>query len=516
MIYMKNIYSIKSFILALSLCAMVFTACDDDENASSDVTLQSFGPVGVKHGETVRFIGTNLDKVSAIVLQPGVEIPASGFASQSSALIELVIPEAAETGKLLLKTPTGDLETKTELDFEVPVQISSMSGEVKPGQNLTITGNFLNWIEEIEFADGLIVTDFVSQSLTELVVTVPMEAESGFVTFFSAGTEPLKFASEERLTVSLPAVTELTPASVEHTKELVLTGTNLDLVTSIVFGGGVEVSEFVSQAEDKIVVNVPATALKGKLTLKQVSPVEVVTEQELLITLPVATDLQPKPAAPGTDNITITGTNLDLVAVLQFTGKTGAIEIEAMDFLTHTAETIVFALPADADNGSISYTTIHNYSNPLGVSIAIPGEGPPPLDYYIYNDGLKNGWSEWGGWGHTAKDFNNAEEVFAGTTAIKMTFNDQWGAMQIGSPSQTVFSGYTTLTFRVYAPAAQNLILQLNNAADEYLSIPQGWSLVEVPIADLDGNSSVSELRIKNNNANLPVTLYFDEIGLKL
>ncbi|HEY0741944.1 MAG TPA: IPT/TIG domain-containing protein, partial [Chryseosolibacter sp.] len=495
---------------------IMITACDDDENTSTEVTLLSFGPVGVKHGETIKFIGTNLDNVSAIVLQPGIEVSSASFSSQSPGLIELVVPQAAETGKLMLKTPAGDIETKTVLDLEVPVEITAMSGEVKPGQNLTITGNFLNWVEQVEFADGLVVTEFVSQSLNELVVTVPMEAESGFVTFFTTGTEPLKFSSAERLTVSLPSVTELNPASVEHTKNLTLTGTNLDLVTSIVFSGGTEVSTFVEKTENKIVVTVPATALKGKLTLKQASPVSVTTTGELLITLPAATDLQPKPAAPGTDNITITGTNLNLVAKLTFTGKNGPIEILAKDFTTHSAQTIVFALPADADNGSVSYTTVHNYSSPLGVSIAIPGAGPPPLDYYIYKDGLQNGWSEWGGWGHTTKDFNSTDEVFAGTKAIKMTFNDQYGAVQIGSPSATVFSGYTKLTFRVYAPAAQNLIVQLNDAADKYLSIPQGWSLVEVNISELAGNTNVTELRIKNNNANLPVTLYFDELGLKL
>ncbi|HEY0742002.1 MAG TPA: IPT/TIG domain-containing protein, partial [Chryseosolibacter sp.] len=401
---MKKIYSIITLLLVLSMCAFVFTACDDEEEASGEVALRSFGPVGVKHGEQIKIIGKNLDRVSAVVLQPGVEIQSSTFVSQSSDLIELIIPTAAETGKIMLRTPGGDIESKTVLDLEVPVEITAMSGEVKPGQNLTITGNFLNWVEEIEFADGVIVTDFVSKTLNELVVTVPMEAESGFLNFLTGGTEPLRFSSEESLTVTLPAVSALSPTSIEHTKDLTITGTDLDLVTSIVFGGGTEVSSFVSKTQDQIVVTIPATVVKGKLTLKQASPVDVVTEQELIITLPMATALEPKPAVPGTDHVTITGSNLTLVAKLTLTGKTGVIEIESKDFSTHTAETIVFALPADADNGSVSYTTVHNYSSPLGVSIAIPGAGPPPLDYYIYKDGLQNGWSEWGGWGHTTKD----------------------------------------------------------------------------------------------------------------
>jgi hypothetical protein len=140
--------------------------------------------------------------------------------------------------------------------------------------------------------------------------------------------------------------------------------------------------------------------------------------------------------------------------------------------------------------------------------------GPPPLDYYIYDDGMQNSWAEWDGWGHSSKDFANSEEVFKGSKAIKVTYNDTWGALQLGSPSTDVFVGYTTLSFRIYTPAAQAYIIQLNNEADYNVDLVEGWNLVEIPIADIAGNGSVSELRFKNNNPNHPVTLYIDEIGL--
>jgi hypothetical protein len=662
---MKILYSLKSLLLLWVLGSCILVSCDDEDKKNGQVTLLSFGPAGVHHGEEIKFIGENLDEVTSIVIPPGIEVSSSSFTSQSDKLITLVIPQEAEAGKLLLKTSSGEIETKTPLSFDVDVEITSITTEAKPGTNITIAGSKLNWIEEVVFSDGLSVTEFVSQSMTELVVAVPMEAETGFLIFKSGGTDPLTFASEDELIVSLPTVTAMTPASVRHTENLTITGENLDLVTAIVFGGNKTVTSFVSQSATEIVVTVPAGAVKGKLTLKQLSPVDVVTATELIITLPAATSLTPQPATPGSSSITINGTNLDLVAKLKLAGKTGPIEVLKADFTTHTATQIVLALPANADNGGVSYTTIHDYSGTLGVNVIIPGAGPPPLsltlfddqvyfgggnwswgnttvtnsteqaysgtkswkhtntggdggasvggmsgvdasslavfkfslyggpgtnnktvaailndtwgnyntvtikegqwtefsipltsyssvtlsnitrwafkmesatagmyfyvdrvgfdpagppplNYYIYDDGLKNGWSEWNGWGHTTKDFANSEQVFKGTKAIKMTFNDQYGAIQFGAPSAGVFAGYTTLSFRVYAPAAQNLIVQLNNDADKYLSIPQGWSLVEIPISTLAGNTSVTELRFKNNNANLPVTLYFDEIGLKL
>jgi hypothetical protein len=665
---MKNIFKHITRILSLLFiftAVVFFSACEDDEEGSKEVVLLSFGPSGVHHGDEITFIGQNLDEVTAIVFQPSVEI--TEFVEQTADIIKVVVPDAAEAGKVILKTPTVEIESKTILNFEVPVVISSMTPEARPGTNITITGDKVNWIETVTFASDLTIEkeNFVSQTLTELVVQVPMDAQTGYLLFSTGGTEPLTFGSEEQLIVTVPAVTSLAPNPVKHTDNLTITGTNLDLVTSIDFTGDFSVlaADFVSQTAEQIVLAVPAGVLKGPLTLHQVSPIDVTTS-ELTITLPKGTSISPTPATPGVDNITITGTNLDLVASLTLTGV--ATPVAASSFVSQSATEIVLALPDGAKSGSITYTTIHGYSALLGVNVIIPAPGPlplaitmyddgaafgggnwswggtadlanteqfysgtksfkhvtsgsdggasvggmsgvdasgqgvfkfalfggtgtngksvaailgsdggdkwdsyntvtlvegqwteysiplssyptvnfanvtrfifkvegatnavlyvdrvgfdaagpPPLDYYIYSDGLQNGWSEWNGWGHTTKDFNNTEEVFKGTKAIKMTFNDQYGAMQIGSPSTSVFNGYTTLSFRIYAPSAQNLIVQIGSAGDTYLSISSGWNLVEIPISSLDGNTNVTELRIKNNNANLPVTLYIDEIGL--
>jgi hypothetical protein len=511
---MKNTYLFKRAWIIVLAFMVTLNACDDDSDANNgQVELLSFGPSGVTHGETIQFIGNNLDAVTAIVLAPNLEIPASAFASQSASIIELVIPEQAESGKVVLKTPQGDIESKTVLSFEVPVEITSISPMVvKPGNTITITGSKVNWIEEIIFADEVSVTEFQSASLTELVVVVPFEAETGKLTFITGGTEPLVLDSEEELEVIVPTITSFSPTSLRHEETLTIEGTDLDLVTGIQLSGTdvIAKTSFVSQTADAIQLEVPATATKGTFTLFLASTQTITSADMLTIILPRGTSIDPIPAYPGVDDLTITGTNLDLVASLKFQGV--ETPVEADDFVSQSATEIVVPIPAGATPGSISYTTIHGYSGSLGVSL----NESAPLDYYIYADGLQNGWQEWNGWGHSTRDFNNTEEVFKGTKAIKMVFTDQYGAIQFGSPSATVFNGYTKLSFRIYAPAPQNLILQIGNNADSYLSIPGGWSLVEVNLSSLAGNGNVSELRIKNNNANLPVTLYIDEVGLKL
>jgi hypothetical protein len=495
-----------------------FSACEDDNESDSNVQLLSFGPSGVQHGEEIVFIGKNLDKVTSIVLPPGVEV--TSFTEKTSSQIKLVVPPQAEAGKVLLKFAGGEIESKTILNFEVPVTISNITEVAKPGTNITITGDKVNWIEKVTFEKDVVVTkeNFVSQSLTELVLKVPMEAQSGYLIFSTGGTEPLTFGSESPLTVTLPAVSSISPAAVRHTEEITISGTDLDLVASVVFAGGTEVSEFTTHTETAITVAVPATAVKGKITLKQASPVDVVTNDELTIILPVGISVSPTPTKPGVDEITITGTDLDLVATIKLPG---AGEIPASAFTSQTATEIKLAVPATATQGAIEYVTIHGFAGALGVILKLPPTSTfPTLDYYIYKDGLQTGWSAWGGWGHATQEYDNTENPADGTTAIKIVFNDQYGAIQIHNDGATnIFSNYNYLVFYVYVQGEDSdVIVQIDNNGDFYPAhfTKDKYHQIVVPLANLAGSDNISELRIKNNNpvSDQNTILFIDEIGL--
>jgi hypothetical protein len=521
---MKNmIYKIQGLSLLFVLATLLFvSSCKDDEEVVSEVILNSFGPSGVHHGDEISFIGLNLDKVSAIVFEPGVEVSSSAFKSATSKKIIVVVPPEAEAGLVKLKTPTGEIVSKTILNFEVPVVITSITAEAKPGTVITITGDKINWIETVTFTNDLVIEqeDFVSQSLTELKVTVPLEAQSGFLIFSTGGTDPLTFGSEEQLLVTLPSVTGINPTSIRHTNNLTISGANLDLVTSVAFSGGaiVEKADFVTHTETEIVVSVPATAVKGKITLKQASPIDVVLATELTIILPVGTAISPTPAKPGIDQITITGTDLDLVAKLVLPG---AGQIPSSSFITHTPTQIKLELPATAAQGAIDYVTIHGFAGPLGVIVKLPPTGSfPVLDYYIYKDGLQSGWSAWGGWGHVSQSYTNTDNPANGTMAIKSVFSDAYGAMQMHNDgAANIFSGYNYLVFYVSTNMDSKVIVQIDNGADFYPAQFTGnkYHQIVVPLASLAGANNVGELRIKNSNTNAPTNntiVYIDEIGL--
>jgi hypothetical protein len=516
---MKIMNRLKIFSLLLLVSCIAFSCDDDDNDNNGEVALLSFGPAGVQHGETIKFIGNNLDEVTAIVLAPNIEIPSSSFVSQTSELIEITVPQEAEAGKLLLKTSQGDIETKTELSFDVDVEIASVTGEAKPGTNITITGSKLNWIEEIVFPTDLVVTEFVSQSMTEVVVTVPMEAETGFITFNTGGTDPLSFSSESELVVSLPQVTSIEPSSARHTDVITLTGENLDLVQSIIFGADKTVSSFESQTATAIEVAVPAGAEKGKLTLTQASPVDVETEQELTIILPKGSSVAPRPAVPGTDNITITGTDLDLVAKLTLAGTTAPIDVLAADFISQSATQIVLALPADADNGGISYTTIHGYSNILGVSVVLPGSGPPPLTITVFDESVMYSGGNWS-WGNVTES-GSTEQAYAGTKSWKHTNTGGDGGASVGGMSGVNASSLGTFKFALYGgPGTDNkqVAAILNDNWGNYNSviIKEGkWTEFSIPLTSYPGvdKSNITRWIFKMEGASAGQYFYVDYVG---
>src|ERR1041384_2328469 len=113
--------------LLISVAALV--SCDKDKkDAQSDkIVLLSFGPTGTKHGDTLSFIGINLDKVTSIKFT-GINavVDKAAFKLQRSDLILVIVPQSAVKGYVTLTTPQGDIVTKTQVNFGVTITVASI------------------------------------------------------------------------------------------------------------------------------------------------------------------------------------------------------------------------------------------------------------------------------------------------------------------------------------------------------------------------------------------------------
>ena len=365
------------FLLSLQVAAFLAVAisCDNDDknDAGAQVVVKSFGPSVVRGGE-LKFVGVNLNRVTAIVLPEEVEVPASSFKSQSSTVITIDVPDEAVAGLVTLKTPDGDITTKTPLGILEPITIESISpNPVRPGEIVTITGTYLNLISLVQFGGLQEVSEFESQSRTTLVVRVPPAAESAPLLLFDDEEVPNVIESEDELTVKVPLSTSISPNPVKAGSELTITGTDLDLATGIEFAGNqrVDSADFVSVTATQIVLNVPESADDGKIFVASGSSVKSESSASLVMVAPTITSVQGLSANVGKNGgmITVTGTNLDLVTGVTFGGnKQASVESGA------TETQISVKIPAEALDGVVSFATAANKSvqSPVALTLVKP------------------------------------------------------------------------------------------------------------------------------------------------
>lgn len=335
---------------------LLFNACTPTEPAST-ITLNAFGPSAALRGGELKFIGTNMDKVTAVDLPGTAEI--TTFVSKSSTEIVIAIPQDAMPGLVVLKTPQGDITTKTPLTFTEPILISTYApATVKAGDVLTINGDYLNLIAQVIFSNGVAVDSahFVAHSQTrkQIQVVVPITAQTGKVALSNGAAIPVLVYTANDLVVTLPTITALSPNPAKSGSNLTITGTDFQLVKSVVFTDGLTVTGAdltVNTAKTTITVKVPATAKDGKVKLVAQSGVEVVSSTDLTLVVPVITSVAPNPVKNGS-TLTVTGTNLDLVTGASFNGVAGTLGTLSSDNTT-----LALSVPLTATNGTIVLST---------------------------------------------------------------------------------------------------------------------------------------------------------------
>ncbi|MGK2860638.1 MAG: IPT/TIG domain-containing protein [Chitinophagaceae bacterium] len=508
----------------LSTCCLILTlgsvtSCKKNNDVDSGrIQLLSFGPTGSKHGDTLRFVGVNLNQVTAIEFTggPAAVVNQKDFKQQTSELILLIVPAAAEKGVVTLKTSSGDIISKTQFNLDVTTSVSAMTAEARPGENITITGNFLNWVKGITFAKDITVQTFVSKSLTQIVVKVPEDAQTGPLVLTYGGTDSSEVETADTLKVTLPVATSFSPNPVKHQTNVTITGTNLDLAKKLFFTGvSTAVTTFVSQSATQLVVNVPAGAKKGKLTLEAASGITTLSSTEMDVVLPAVTSMAPNPIDPGAD-LTVTGTNLDLVTSIAFDNAP-----PVTSFISHSATQIVVKVPGGVLRGKISLAVLNStltvQSNDI---LEINGSVPPPtMSFPIYNDAVTSNWNGWigGGWGGTSNR-DNTTPVREGTKSVKIDYVGGYGSpLQLGGANINL-SPYTSFKISIYGgPGTTGKRINIGiNGGDSYtINLVEGkWTDYSIPVSTLTGATALTEIWVKEYSGSGGFTIYVDALGL--
>lgn len=511
-----NKSKVLTWLSIITFMLTVIVACDKDDEVSTKIELLSFGPTGVKHGDTIVVIGNNLNKVNAVEFTGGATVEKSSFLYQSGEQIFLRVPNAATRGKIKLKTTEGDIESLAQIDFDVIPVILSFSGPTRPGDNITITGSYLNWVNKVTFTKDKAVTSFVSQAFDKLVVKVPDDAQTGNLIIGYSGVVPSSFESDSIVNIILPVATSFSPNPIKHASDLTITGTNMDLVKSIRFTGVTAASTvFTNQTLTQLTVKVPASTTKGSLTFAAASGITTVSTAALDLVLPSINSLAPNPVSPG-EILTIGGTNLDLVTGISFIGASGTVTA----FESKTATQIVVKVPANTISGKLTLAVLNSTvtvqsAQELTSTVVVEG-----LNFPIYEDGMNANWNGWvgGGWGGT-KDLDNTAPVKRGSKSVRINYVGNWGVpLQLGGANINL-ANYTKVKVSIYGGVGSNgkkVNIGLNEKDGVTVTVVEGaWTDFTIKISDLGNPSNLTALYIKEySNAPGDYTIYVDDIGL--
>ncbi len=356
---------------------------------SEPILFESFSPAEALPGAIVTIKGDYLNLIHEVIFADDVIIGEDEFIDHDRYTIKVVVPFTAQTGKIGLgtvdQTEEEDekiLATLNLIESDEDLIVITAEGALtatsyKAGATVTIKGTNLYLTTELEL-EGAKVTEFTVADNT-LTFVLPDKATDGDVYMVMASDVAV---SAGTLTTVVPVVSGVTPAPVKNGAVVTLAGSDLDLVTGLDFPNAAG-AEF-AFAEGLITATVPEAAQEGDITLHLANGKTVTAD--LTLVKPVVTGFSANPASAGSD-VTITGTNLDLVAKVAFPGA-DAIEVEA----TETAITV--AVPTAAETGKLVFTlksgatveveTELAIDKPAGAYIAnMPGDLYSPGDMFI-------------------------------------------------------------------------------------------------------------------------------------
>lgn len=313
---------------ALFLTGVSFTSClkgdDVDTNQyTGGISLNVFGPSPVPRGGELRFLGSGMNQVTAVVIPGCAEITDIKVISDTE--IRVTVPQEAEPGLVTLKTPNGDITTKTKLTYIETISLESFTpSSVRPGDELTITGEYLNLIHEVIFADEVAVSEdnFIVHDRNTIKLTVPEEAQTGKIILSDGEDLPNLIYSEEELQVALPSVSEVINLENAKPEEVIaISGENLDLVAKVLVPGNpenIEVAFELSADNKQLTFALPADVADGDVIMLPASGVEIVVAHLSMAKPEVSTVFDTE--VLGGQTIVLKGKNLDLIAGISFPG----------------------------------------------------------------------------------------------------------------------------------------------------------------------------------------------------
>lgn len=357
----------------------VLTSCSNDDFSTNQyqggVSLNVFGPCPVARGGELRFLGSGMNKITAITFPGAGDVTDIQVISNEE--IRVVVPQDAEVGILTLHHAGGTLETQNMISFTEPISLDEVSPmKVKAGETLTLKGDYLNLIHEVILADDVVVDEeeFLTQSREEISLILPAEAQSGRIIISDGAEIPNWIYSEEELQVVLPSVEKVADlTNIKPGTEVTFTVKDIDLVYDVMMPNGESVEFNIS--DDKLSFQLPGNITNGTIVMTPASGVKVAIAT-IGVALPEEVAAEPGVNIWGGDVIKFKGLNMELVTEVTFPNVADAVAPE-----TVAATEISVKVPEGTQSGNAVLHTASGGAVEVAISTLKPeavGFNPNP------------------------------------------------------------------------------------------------------------------------------------------
>ncbi len=325
-----------------------FTTSSNFINSSAPI-VSDFYPTLGPPGSTVTIDGINF--ISGTVAKFGTTA-ATKTTVTGSTQISAVVPSIGVGGYALTLSSTDGTFT-TGSNFTVtgtgPIITSLSQSNGVRGTTLTLSGaNFTNLGSSAVKFNGVTGTFAAPTSTTELTVTVPEGATTGYITVTNAsgagGASPSLFYLQ-------PWITSLSASGAAVNGSLVISGRNFTGLTSVLING---LSYAFTNTATQIFLNIPSNATSGEV--KIATPGGSYFSTNVVGILPNIYSFSPAIGPAGTI-VTLIGTSFSDVTEVMF-GSGGTTDFTA------TSNQIKVAVPGNAVSGPITAVS------PYGTSVS--------------------------------------------------------------------------------------------------------------------------------------------------
>ncbi len=339
-------------LAALAVAALGIAACGGGSSGGAagntastpqalSMTVTGFSPATGAVGTVITVSGVGLDAVTAAK----VGNAAADVVVDSAVQVRVTVPTDAQAGRIEVSGSGRVALSATDfLVSGIPVVHTVTPNRIPPGGRLNVSGVNLNLVREARLNTAQLTV--VTRSATALTLDLPSGATSGFLTLVdNAGVAR---QSAQQITVVTPlAIASFSPTTVLRGQVLTVTGSGLERVQTVQFGGNASAAVASHSGSTSLTVVVPSAASSGAITLFGDANDSVTSVNSLAVAEQITANASTLYQVAAGMPVTIVGTGLAAVSGVSVAGSTAIIT-------SQTDTQLVFTVPAGVSCGVIT------------------------------------------------------------------------------------------------------------------------------------------------------------------